>query len=518
VPAPVRQPRAAARPAKATSVAAPDTRAARVGAPPLAWSAAVGAVFAAIYLALAPAVTGPKDSSEFTLALALGTAAHPTGYPLFILLGHPFVLVLHALGATWAYAANAWSAAGAGVAMGLLHALGARLVPPGVRLARSRRFALALIPVYSWHLAWVCAACLFVVAMARAFAAERAPWSGRRLATAAALWGLLCGIGMAHHVTAALQILALTAALALAGARAGLARPKYLLLAIAASLVPLASYAFVAWRAFHPAAYQWPTLEPSWRAVFDHVLGQSYRDLLGRFAPTGIQAEMLRRWCWPVLFPALIGLVVAAIRARGAERVIVGGLLAAALLQALYAFNYGVLDPSSYFEPAMALALLAIPALGASLVARRRSVVAPAVAVAILVAVPAVWGLWDTDGARRGDLIVSRRIRALWASLPSGPCLVFWRHDMATTLRVFQILERSRADVYAQNPDALTWPGPRRDFERRFGFDPLAGLEPLTAEKVAAIPDNVNRLTRLPVVLFDLEGITLHTLDKPRSP
>ncbi|HVP15249.1 MAG TPA: DUF2723 domain-containing protein, partial [Terriglobales bacterium] len=118
-----------------------------MGAPPLAWSAAVGAVFAAIYLALAPAVTGPKDSSEFTLALALGTAAHPTGYPLFILLGHPFVLVLHALGATWAYAANAWSAAGAGVAMGLLHALGARLVPPGVRLARSRRFALALIPV-----------------------------------------------------------------------------------------------------------------------------------------------------------------------------------------------------------------------------------------------------------------------------------------------------------------------------------------------------------------------------------
>jgi hypothetical protein len=130
----------------------------------------------------------------------------------------------------------------------------------------------------------------------------------------------------------------------------------------------------------------------------------------------------------------------------------------------------------------------------------------------------AVLGLRETDGTRIGTLIVDQRVRALWASLPRGPCLVFWEHDLATKLRAYQLLEGSRPDVYVQNPDALTWSLSRREFERRFGFDPLAGLAPLTAAKVAAIPANVNRQTRLPVVLFDLEGRTLHVLEKEASP
>src|SRR6516162_1282939 len=94
------------------------------------WSVLVGALFGALDLALAPPVSGPKDAAEFTLVLAFGGVAHPTGYPLYVLLGHPFVQALHAAGASWAYAANAWSAVGGGVAAGLLHALAARLVPP----------------------------------------------------------------------------------------------------------------------------------------------------------------------------------------------------------------------------------------------------------------------------------------------------------------------------------------------------------------------------------------------------
>ena len=39
------------------------------------------------------------------------------------LLGHLFVRIVHALGATWAYAANAWSAVGGAVAVYLLHRL-----------------------------------------------------------------------------------------------------------------------------------------------------------------------------------------------------------------------------------------------------------------------------------------------------------------------------------------------------------------------------------------------------------
>jgi len=503
---------------------------------PAAWSAAVGAVFGALYLVLAPPVTGPKDCSEFTLVLAFGGAAHPTGYPLFVILGRVFVTALHALGATWAYAANAWSAVGGGVAMGLYHALAARLVPPGARPGRFGRFALALVPaalfginpvwtldailveVYTWHLAWVCGTCLFAVATVRAFAARGSPWDARRLAATAVGWGLLCGLGMAHHATAALVILALTVTLAIAGARAGVTRPWVLALAVGAALVPLTSYAFVAWRAFHPALFQWPTLEPSWRSVVVHLLGESYRDLLGHFAPTAVQAALLRAWAYPVLFPALLALIVAVARARGTERTILGGVLAAAALQTLYAFNYGVLDPSSYFQPAMAAGLLAIPAFGARIAASRRAAPIAALIAGVIVAVLGAQELRVTDGTRIGTLIVDRRARALWASLPRGPCVVFWRHDLAMKLRTYQLLEGSRPDVYVQNPDALTWRLPRREFEQRFGFDPLGGLAPLTAAKVATIPANVNRQTRLPVVVFDLEGSTLHLLEKVGSP
>ena len=65
-------------------------------------SALVGGLFGALYLVLAPPVTGPKDAAEFTVVLATGGAAHPTGYPLYVMVGHLFVVALHAAGASWA--------------------------------------------------------------------------------------------------------------------------------------------------------------------------------------------------------------------------------------------------------------------------------------------------------------------------------------------------------------------------------------------------------------------------------
>ncbi|MBK7190685.1 MAG: hypothetical protein IPH86_19010 [bacterium] len=69
-------------------------------------SLVAGAVALAAYLALAPQVCGDKDAAEFALVLAPGAWRIPR-YPLYTLLGHPFVKLLHVFGATWAYAANA---------------------------------------------------------------------------------------------------------------------------------------------------------------------------------------------------------------------------------------------------------------------------------------------------------------------------------------------------------------------------------------------------------------------------
>ena len=74
---------------------------------PVAWSMAVGFVALLVYIWLAPRVPGAGDSSEFMLVLAVDGVAHPPGYPLYTLLGHLFVVTAHALGAGWAFAANA---------------------------------------------------------------------------------------------------------------------------------------------------------------------------------------------------------------------------------------------------------------------------------------------------------------------------------------------------------------------------------------------------------------------------
>src|SRR5262245_54577688 len=110
-------------------------------------SALVGAGALAAYLLLAPSVPGDKDSGELTLVLAFDGAAHPTGYPLYTLLGHAFAKFMHALGANLAYAANAWSAVGGAFAIAFLHALAARLVPPSMPRHGAARFALSLLPV-----------------------------------------------------------------------------------------------------------------------------------------------------------------------------------------------------------------------------------------------------------------------------------------------------------------------------------------------------------------------------------
>jgi len=513
---------------------------------PFAWSAWVGAAFGALYLALAPAVTGPKDAAEFTLVLALNGVPHPTGYPLYVLLGHPFVLLLHALGASWAYASNAWSAVGGAVAIALLHALALRLIPARAALGRVGRFALACVPVailgvnpvwlldaifaetYTWHLAWMCGTGIAMLGLmrsweARSSAADREGAGAKRLARAALLWGLLCGVGLAHHRTALIPVAVFSAGVGFALLRSRRARPALLVPALAGLLLPQLAYGFVAWRAFHPAPYQWAPLEPSWQSAIEHVFGSAYGDLLGTFAPDAVQRALLADHAFPVLFPALALIALACLFARGAERLALATLAATAVAQTLYAFNYGVRDPSCYFEPPMALALLGVPVVGAMALARGGAPAPRALAVAAAVAALAgfaalgVRGLALGQSIRAGAIETDRRMRATWDRIPPGPGFVLWDHDMASTFQVYQRLEGRRPELMAANPATLSWPAPRRAFRERFGFDPLAGLEPLTAARALEIPSNINRQTPLPVAIFDLHGQQVVTLPKPAA-
>lgn len=498
----------------------------------------MGTLLGAVYATLAPTVWGGKDAGEITLALAVNGAAHPTGYPLYTMAGHGFVVLLHRLGVAWPHAANLWSAAGGAVAMALFHALAARVIPPGAPVGRVGRAVLALVAtvliglhpawlldailaeVYSWHLAWVCGACLLALALiraleARAGARDHGAWPPRRLALAAAGWGFACGLGLAHHATSVLFIAPLSVAIAVAAARARLWRAWMPAVAVAAALVPLAGYGFILYRAFHPAVFQWPILQPTLRAVIAHVTGAEYRDLLGHFAPQPVQQDLFRSAIYPVLFPALLALLAAALAARaGAERLALWGLFAAAILQTAYGFSYGVSDPSSYFEPTLAVGLLAVPVLGAGLVPRRRLLPALGLLAAAGLAMLSWSWLQFATGLKMGVGIIERQVHEAWRTLPDEDAIVLWRHDMMPVLLGYQLLEGERPRLYVQDPNALTWEGPRRAFRSRFGFDPLEGLGPTTADSPERIPGNINRRTDRPVYVFG-QGAP-RPLPKPR--
>ena len=530
---------------------------------PRLWSLAVALVALAVYLIQCPPVSGDKDSPEFTLVLALNGVAHPTGYPLYTLFGHLFARSIHALGATWAYAANAWAALGGGVAIYFLHRLAAALLPAALRLDRRTRFLLALLPVaifafnpiwtyettlaevYSWHVAWVLGASLYFVRLVRALADEE-DWPARRLFGRAALWGLLCGVGGAHHATSIFVAAPLSIAIFVVlitrrrlGAplvTAALTATALAATVLAATCVPLLSYGIILWRSTHPAPFQWWGLTPGLSGLLWHMSAAIYGHSLGSFAPAPEHARLLRWYVYPFLFPGLLVALAGAVRVRGAgERTLHWGLAVAALLGTAYTFDYGVVDPSSYFLYPMALGAAALtPILGAfaagAAAARRAALVVGALlGITSLV----LWFPWLRTGQQRAGLFVSfdRFVHSMWSSIPADSGFVFWTNDMYYKLQEYQMLAGEKPGLGVWHALILYRPEGRRRFFERFGFDPAEGLElrrpaiepkpdvsdPLIQEDVDAMEAHVNAITRLPVMHFDPKIPTVRLLRKPSA-
>jgi transmembrane protein TMEM260 (protein O-mannosyltransferase) len=500
--------------------------------PPI-WSVGVGVAALILYLWLAPPVTGDQDASELTLTLAAGGVPHPSGYPLYALFGHWFCAALHAAGRTWSYAANAWSAVGGAIAVALFHALAARVSGPTAPAGTAARFAVALIAtvavalnqvwtmsaalaeVHSWHLAWVSALALLFLATMRGLG-RREPWDPRRVTMAAAAWGFALSLGLAHHLTGMVFALPLTVALVVALVRAKRWRPALAPAALIGALLPLSSYGFVVWRAFHPATFQWPLLEPSLGSAVRHVLGGSYARYFGRFAPAEMQQAFLSGDVYPFLLPGLIALAVAAWRTSARpERIARMGLLAAAILQTIAVFLYGVPDPAAYFLPALWTAMLSLPIL--ILAAWSRSALRTGLLVASTLGVAALSVPWMAKAIDRREsfVYVDNHLRSVWRGIPHEQGFVLWPRDMYCRFIEFQRFDGEKPGLYVTAPHLLTYPSQRREFARRFGFDPLEGLRMRSEQDLGMVAENINRRSPLPVVVVDQIGFAATTLAKP---
>ena len=474
------------------------------------WYLLPALVAVVVLLVVAPRALGEGDAPEFTLALALAGVPHPPGYPLYTLLGHGFVVAAHALGASWVFAAVLWSALAAAAATALIAMLCDRVIPEALALEpRARRVlvtGMALLvafdpvfvragtqaEVHALHTAWVAGSLLAGLAWWRARSAAGA---GRGLA-----YGALLGAGLAHHPTALCVALPL-AVLAVVRLRRE-QRPSVRAVAalVVGAIVPMLAYVFVAWRAQHAAAFQWPALEPGLTGWLDHVTGRIYRGYLGGFHPSEAEGRLL----WTAIVPlAVPGTIAALAHARRGEDVAAWRAFAAALvLQVAFTLRYGVSDPTAYFLPVLVISAAALTRTIASVASAPHAngpVALMASALAVVVAF--TWVVPEYQHARRIE-DVDRSVRHALAALPFERGVVLWDSDAYVRLIAEQQLERRKPELIVLDPAMLTWKVERARAARLLGGDPLQGLPAAESADVARVAANIARLTSLPVVDF----------------
>jgi hypothetical protein len=471
---------------------------------PLGWSVALATCIFGVYLLLTPSVSGDKDASEFAVILATGGVLHPTGYPIYTLLGHCCVLLLHACGLGWPHAANIFAAVGGGLALILYHRLALHVLAPEPGLSRGVCFGIAAFPalvlglnpvwidactvveVHSWHLAWVCGVALVFVRLIGLLETSdpHSPGLGGQMAA----WGLVCGLGGAHHATAVFFAAGLTAALTWALVRAGRFRWWVPLVWFTAGLLPLSSYGYLYYRAGHPGhAVIWPTLEPTLRSVLDHATARTYREFLGRWSPEASQLSSLSRGIYPFLWPGLALLAAWGFAARDfVRRVALWGVFFSALAQLVFIYHYGVTDPAPYFLPCLAMTLLPLVPASRSVLRRiesRRfgSALTGTVAVVVLVLL-GVPGIRSARETQRSLAQIDDLLHTIWLRIPSEQGIVLWPNGNYFRLKEYQVFRREKPGLDVYHTGVLCEEYPRRQFQKKYGFDPLAGA---TSEHMA---------------------------------
>jgi hypothetical protein len=331
----------------------------------IALALAAGAL--ALYAATLLPGVGSGDTAEFQRVLPTLGVAHPTGYPLYTLLGWLWSWL--PLG-TPAWRISLFSAFAAALAVGAVYLIArsidqARVVAAGaaLTLAASRTFWSQATIAEVYALAALIQA-LLLLALLR--------WREGRWP----LWvaGMLLGLGLAHHRTI---VLMLPGALLFVGLEARglrlvhrsekpISSPKPL----ASNLASQVAYAAVAALAGSLLYLYLPLRAPpwldSWQTFVRHISGS---DALGAWltvdAPARVALEHLRelwsRFIWPQFFPigtllALLGLV----RLWRRDRPLAALLTAGYLLVLLFCVLFFVQDVEVFMISAHLIAALLI--------------------------------------------------------------------------------------------------------------------------------------------------------------
>ena len=419
--------------------------------------ALIAAVFAlALYLrTLAPGILG-GDSGEFQFAAWLGGFVHPTGYPLYLILGWLWTHLLPLHDPAWRM--NAFSALWGGVATGLVYLLALRMLAQATKnrwpriLAILAALTFAVTPTF-WSQATAAEVYSLNAVFVAAILLGLVTWGQTGSRRALYVTALLYGLSLAHHRTTLLYLPAIALFVWLVNRQRTFplrvsVSPRPLVTLALLVLAPLLLYLIIPLRAPHVPYFQVRVASDQVLQLYrttlagfiEHISGQGFSSALGA---GGIAAARLKGL--PVLFATeltvvglalgLIGIIGLAVRTKP--------LLALTGLSflAIVGFNviYGIGDIYGYYIPAYLIWVLWV-ALGLGTIC------------------DGVMGRWgDTETRRHGDTTISWRPRVSASPrlvLALAFCFVAFALPVYLLITSFASHDRSQ-DATAQAWNAL---------------------------------------------------------------
>ncbi len=389
-------------------------------------------VFAVYILTLSPTV-GLIDSGELAAGCYLLNILHPTGYPLYTMLGRSASLVPVGMVVNRVAALSALLAAGG---VGLLLLLGLRL-----RVSRTVAAASALLLGFSFPV-WAVAvdvevySLTLVLVLLLWLAVESAERGGPLLILA-----YLAGLALTNHMSAASTVLGVTLTVILAYRRRLARRIPVLVLLF---LLGVSPYLFLVLRARAGPLLAWGNpynLERFWW----HVTGKQYQ--VWMFSQSsgevlhnaGRGAVLLARSFLYVLVPVVF---YGAVRLFRSRRSLAIGLAVSAVLSFAYAVNYSIPDIEAYFLPCL-VALAVFGMVGLDGLARRvgkwRHVIWAAGVAAFM--------LNFRVAGKQGDYVAYDHANNTLASAGQNAIIITDWWDVYSPVFYLQYVEQVRPDV-----------------------------------------------------------------------
>jgi hypothetical protein len=324
------------------------------------------------------------DSLEFQLVAPTFGIAHPTGYPLYTLLGGLWSRVIFPFG-NWAWRMNIFSAVIGAATIAVLFLLARRLAfgNPWTGMAAALAFALSPIwwsqttvaEVYTLHGLFVAMVLYVGTANCGLQSADRrhntyhaprtrhnAPRTTHYTLRIPSLF-LLLGLGLTHHRTTVLLLPGI--ALYLLWTVPGIWRPQRAWIGwMLALLAPLLLYAYIPLRATMGAVDLEGAYVNTWAGFWDHVLARGYtgffaeNPLAVHRSPVDWLALFAAQFGWIGLILGIAGLLLGLFDAR--LRPAWGLITVTLIVNLIFAANYQVADAEIFAVPAFLCLALGI--------------------------------------------------------------------------------------------------------------------------------------------------------------